>query len=280
MKLSNLKPFDKKRWPIISLAVSILLLATSYIGCGSQKANNKDLSEEVQKWKSKFEACDTAKIEISRINTLNESKLRDVPIPKPTTFNRDPDLQLLREQVHRNKLKQLTLVGDKQADSLSFTEALKASQEEANKYYQLATAYNDTISLLMAQLSEAKRKRPYKDSIKEESYTASYEIETAGTLEGFKLAVDAKPVLITRTINTPAPPPKEYSYLNNIKLLYSGGSTWETKFDQIQRLGIEYERTGVIGFRANANYLIENKDYEISGTVCLRPIQWGKKYKK
>ena len=276
--LLNLKTFAGKNWQTIALVIAVILLIFSYAGCGNNKGDNKDLQAELDKCKSMYVACDTAHIELTRINSEQAAKLRDIEIPDPLVVENN-EVQILKEQIKRNKLKQVELIGERVADSIAFENAIKLRDFEIDIVYNLAQLKADSITLLLNQLTAANKKRVYQDSIIEDEYTANYIVNTTGTLDGFKLAVDAKPVIITRTINTPAPPAQQYRYKNNIKLTYSPASTWDTKYDITQKAGIEYERSGALGFRANANYLIDTKDYEAQATIYLRPFQWGKKIK-
>lgn len=283
----NLKNYAGKNWQLIALAVSVLLLILSYAGCGSKKSDNKELQTELDKCKSMYEALDTAHFKIITQKAALEAQLQDLTIPDPLVIEKDANqwqINQLREQVQRNKLKQVELIGDRLADSLAFELAIKERDNRISDYEVNEKDLIDNLNKQTRQLSVLENKltaRLYKDTVTGDDYTARYEATTEGILKGFKLAVDTDPVIVERTVLMPAPPAQRYRYKNYLSLKYTPSSTWNNKYDIYQKAGVEYERNmGVLKARLNYDYQIENKDHEVSASVLLTPARWGKKVKE
>ena len=284
--LQRALPYLKKNWSIIFLVLMTGAYILTQISSCDNKAEVKELTAEALKYKQLYEACDTAIIDIQIIKSGLEAKLNELEIPDALVVEKDQnnwEVSKLREQVKRNKLKQVKLIGDRKADSIAFDQAIKDRDLEIELYEIGEKNLIDNLneqSLMITDLSELLTERIYRDSIKDQHYTARYEATTKGTLEGFKLAVDVNPILIVETIATAAPTPKEYRYRNSINLLYTPYSSWDTKYNVSQKAGLEYERNmGFLKARLNYNYLIDTKDHEAAASIIIRPFRWSKKIK-
>lgn len=277
--------FIKTNWKMISLVLMTALFIISIInGCGNKSQGN-DFEDEAKKYKALYESCDTAMIDIQIIKSELEAKLKSVDLPNPLIVEPTSSvISQLRSQVQRNKSKQVKLIGDCKEDSIQFAAGIKQRDLDILNLISSEAEYVIDINNYIREIDKLKndlKKRIYIDSVEHVNYTARYEATTNGTLEDFRLAVDVNPVLVTKTIQLPAPPAQQFSHRHRISLIYTPFMTWDSKYNVSQKAGIEYQiGEGWLKSRLNANYLIETKDYEGSATVVINPFKWGKKTKK